>query len=90
MGELVCNLLVQERTQQKVDLSHGEGAMNMSPAEGAYKSGGEIVFVEALNMSSASSTQVGSGGRNCSFHGGSCLLFVSSLIFYKCWPVLSL
>ena len=36
--------------------------MDMSPAEGAYKTGGERVFVEALNMSLASSTQVGSGG----------------------------
>lgn len=39
----------------------------MSPAEGAYKSGGERVFVEALNMSSASSTQVGSEGGIAAF-----------------------
>lgn len=45
-----------------MDLSHGKGAMDMSPAEGAYKTGGERVFVEALNVSLASSTQVGSGG----------------------------
>ena len=57
----------RERTQQKVDLGHGEGAMNMSPAEGAYKSGGEQIFVEALNMSSASSTHVGSEGGIAAF-----------------------